>query len=406
MRRFLRGIIYSANPLSKMVYSLIYFKWLRRYKKKTGFVFSNNIKEVLDSNHIFEYHKEEKVHFSSPLKIVGAESPNLMKFYENRTFTLPKGEAYIFEEAYLLGPEAVGLTSAGDIISDTALDEPVVLHKCSPNLLMNLNSIPVEATKEWCVSLVHIFSSNTYTNYFHWLMDSLILLEGVEFLEKKFNRRIKLIVNKNRSSFQDEYLKLLGYTSTDLIEWDFQKIKVSNLVVVKSRRVGVNRNEVMSRQGLLWLKNKLIPYASKTVFGDKVYITRKNNEIRKVVNEPEIEHFLKEKGFVTVDLDNLTVADQIKLFKDVKVIVSPHGAGLANMIYSTDLKIIELIGNIDNPKDYYWYAAYYSMANVLNFKYSFLACEALPINEKRKVYKQIYNLNVSLSGLKETLELL
>ena len=175
MKALIRKLIYSENGLSKFIYSIIYFRWLKRYEKKDRFVFSSNILDYLSEERVITFREEEKVSFHPPIKIETSNTPQLMAFYENRTFTLSKSQVYLFEEAYLIGAEAVGLTLDGAIISDTALDEPVVLHKCSPNLLMNPNSVQIEATKEWCISLVHIFSSNTYTNYFHWFHHIFVL---------------------------------------------------------------------------------------------------------------------------------------------------------------------------------------------------------------------------------------
>ena len=137
---------------------------------------------------------------------------------------------------------------------------------------------------------------------------------------------------------------------------------------------------------------------------DNIYITRRNNEIRQLLNESEIESILKEYDFKTIDLENLSVAEQISTFSKAKNIVSPHGAALINTIYSKNCKIMELIGNIDKPNDYYWYAAYYSLSHVLNNGYYCLPCEEHPIRGETRVRKQIYNLWVSTVDFRSLLE--
>lgn len=403
MKNWIRNFIYKPNPISRLVYKLVYFSWLRRYASKTEFVFTSNIDKYISKENRIAYQPEESVIFRPPIMVDDQKtSPNLMHFYENKTFVLPEEEVYVFDKAYLLGNEAVGLTENGAIISDTALDEPVVLHKCNPRLLMQFEDVTTDVENSWCCSLVNIFSSGTYVNYFHWITDSLVLIEGVQALENKMGVKIKLIVNKNRSKYQDEYLELLGYSSEDLIEWDCRKMLVKNLVVVKSRRHGINKDEILSPSAMSWLKNNIVKTNIEQKFSTKVYITRKAPACRRVLNEQELFPFLEKEGFQIVDLDGLTVLDQVSLFHFAKFIISPHGAGLINMVYAKDLKVIELLGNMDREDDYYWYAAYYSLANVLGFKYGFLECDFVAVNQNEKHIKQIYDLKVDLESL-ETL---
>lgn len=401
MRNWIRNFIYKSNPISKLVYRIVYFSWLKRYKTKKDFVFTSNIEDYIPKENRLVYHSKESVFFRAPIKIDDQEpSPKLMQFYENKTFELPEGEVYVFEKAFLLGNEAVGVTINGAIISDTALDEPIVLHKCSPRLLMDFDKYPIDKTQSWCCSLVHIFSSGNYTNYFHWITDSLVLIQGVQALESKMGKKIKLIVNKNRAKYQDEYLSILGYTASDLIEWDCQKMFVENLVVVKSRRIGINRDEVLSPSAIHWLREKIIIPDLAPKFGEKIYIKREPPACRRVLNEVELYPFLEKEGFEIVDLDGLSVLDQISLFRYAKIVISPHGAGLINILYAQDMKLIELIGNMDNEKDYYWYAAYYSLSNVLKFDYAFLECDFVPVVQNQKQVKQIYDLKVDMQNLK------
>ena len=175
---------------------------------------------------------------------------------------------------------------------------------------------------------------------------------------------------------------------------------VENLVVVKSRRVGVNRDEVLSPSAMHWLRKKLITPNLAPKYGEKIYIQRKHPACRRVLNETDLYPFLEKEGFEIVDLDGLSVQDQISLFHFAKIVISPHGAGLINVLFPQDLKVIELIGNMDREDDYYWYAAYYSLSNVLQFDYAFLECDFVSVNQNQKQVKQIYDLKVDLQDLR------
>jgi hypothetical protein len=60
----------------------------------------------------------------------------------------------------------------------------------------------------------------------------------------------------------------------------------------------------------------------------------------------------------------------VRLFRQADAVVAPHGAGLINAIYGTDLSILELFGNYIN-------GCYYTMAESLGFNYGCLTCESI-----------------------------
>jgi capsular polysaccharide biosynthesis protein len=77
--------------------------------------------------------------------------------------------------------------------------------------------------------------------------------------------------------------------------------------------------------------------------GEKFYISRAHARRRKVVNEVELWAALESHGFVQIQLENLSWAQQIAAFRSAKVIVAPHGAGLANLVFSQPgTRVVEL----------------------------------------------------------------
>jgi hypothetical protein len=49
-------------------------------------------------------------------------------------------------------------------------------------------------------------------------------------------------------------------------------------------------------------------------------------------------------GIVPVDTERLSILDQIQLFKQARLIVGSHGAGLTNVIFSERAEVVELFG--------------------------------------------------------------
>lgn len=97
----------------------------------------------------------------------------------------------------------------------------------------------------------------------------------------------------------------------------------------------------------------------------RIYISRANAKYRKVVNEEEITGLLVQYGFRIVFTEELSVLEQIRLFKDAEAVMGIHGAGLSNMLFcARGTKIIELRqgGGVQNN-------LFYQLASCLDHSY-------------------------------------
>jgi capsular polysaccharide biosynthesis protein len=70
---------------------------------------------------------------------------------------------------------------------------------------------------------------------------------------------------------------------------------------------------------------------------DKLYVSRtKWTKQRKLVNEVEIETALHEMGFQVIYPETMDVPEQVRAFRNARVIVGPSGSGLYNCVYCRD----------------------------------------------------------------------
>lgn len=84
-------------------------------------------------------------------------------------------------------------------------------------------------------------------------------------------------------------------------------------------------------------------HAKRSAFGERIYLTRERARRRKVTNEPELWTELEQSGFVKVQLEELNWPEQINAFRHAKVVVAPHGAGLANLVFcQPGTRVVEL----------------------------------------------------------------
>ena len=76
-----------------------------------------------------------------------------------------------------------------------------------------------------------------------------------------------------------------------------------------------------------------MPKASKKKFPKRIYISRANARGRKIENEKEFLEFVEKYSFITVKLEDIDFLQQVGLFKSIDAVITPHGAGLSNLVF-------------------------------------------------------------------------
>lgn len=303
-------------------------------------------------------------------------------------------QPFIFElnNVELIGPYATGFSSEGDIIVETTIPSFYGLEQGISLRSLAVKQFTRSGTPKLDVatSLVNVWCHN----YFHWLIDCLARLEGIEYYQKQIGTKPKLIISSRPTRWQQESLSLLGYPLRECFCWNSSRILVENLIVASFRR---NSLTEISPTACRWLRQRILanlPTAanSKFNFSPRVLISRRKATGRRVINEDELIQALAPFGFVAYTLEDMSFSDQVRLFSQAKVILGPHGAGLVNMIFSENLTVVELFGVPVNP-------IFYTLSQALDFKYGFIQCQSIckKFNSKRN------DLIVDVSKLKNIL---
>ena len=73
-----------------------------------------------------------------------------------------------------------------------------------------------------------------------------------------------------------------------------------------------------------------------------IYVRRRGR--RRITNEDEVSAFMESRGIVPIDMEGMPIVNQIQLFKQARLIVGSHGAGLTNLIFSDRTEVVELFG--------------------------------------------------------------
>lgn len=112
-------------------------------------------------------------------------------------------------------------------------------------------------------------------------------------------------------------------------------VKVDNLVITSTEGRSAGSHVL---EKFKFFKNLFPELNCK--FGNKIYLSRVKNSRRKLLNEKELIIFLESTGFETYCLEDMTILEQYYLFAHARIIVSPHGAGLANMVFCDKLELL------------------------------------------------------------------
>jgi capsular polysaccharide biosynthesis protein len=87
------------------------------------------------------------------------------------------------------------------------------------------------------------------------------------------------------------------------------------------------------------LTESLAPYL-KGQPSRRIYISRKDSKARVLLNEPEVESLMHDFGLEVITLTGLSATEMARIFADAQLIVSPHGAGLANLVFHRTPRIV------------------------------------------------------------------
>ena len=184
----------------------------------------------------------------------------------------------------------------------------------------------------------------------------------------------KFVFNKLSKKFQKDTIEALGIPENKIIESRFYPhIKADKLIVPSFTYKGGLRCPKWACDFLktTFLKPEII-LGKKNESYDRIYIKRNLAKRRLVLNEAEVVNLLDGFGFVSVNLELMSLKEQALCMANAKVVVAPHGAGLIDLVFcSQGIKVIEIFP----PK--YVNPIYWQISNVCALSYYYLIGELI-----------------------------
>ena len=244
----------------------------------------------------------------------------------------------------LLGSLYLGVTQQGEMILETtrtAGSPELLWPKITRHTLRNMLSLTNRALERLPADVVAPLFHVSQDSYFHWFCDVLPIVEAARRLEGARGVRVTFLAGKPLRAWQLETLALLGVDPAAIIYWSGTAARVSTLMVASVRTDGWTC--LPSIASLRWIRTEMMRTAlpAKETPPD-IYVRRTGR--RQFTNEDEVTALMASRGIAAVDTDGMPVVDQIRLFNQARLIVSPHGAGLTNLIFSEQAQVVELFG--------------------------------------------------------------
>jgi hypothetical protein len=294
--------------------------------------------------------------------------------------THPPAYVYRFESAVYLGKKAAILNSKRKIYSDI-MDAGVDAFPKST--LWELPSL--------CDGDAYVLSATK--NHYHWLIKMLPRMHLLEKVEKSLLDFDTLLINSPILPHNECY-NFLGLSE------DHLRVVSGNSFVLCQNLYSATIPHSIPSWAPEFLSNKFSSLIEPSVNAPKaVYFSRgaEANIKRRVLNHQEVAEYLTSIGVYCTDLSKASFSEQVNLAAHADLIIAPHGAGLANLVFSKPgTKVLEIFSNQQNQK------CYRLIALKKGLTYHYLMADPVPIGDN----PNHFDLVISLEKLKKGIDFL
>lgn len=218
--------------------------------------------------------------------------------------------------ARLVGSSLAPLDAKKRLLLEGAYGEEFCHHDPSYNYLYLPDSVTLSGN--W-TSVVSLWSEGFY----HWFTDALPRLA----LLHEFPTETKILVDGPLRAYQRESLQMLGL---------FNRVRESSEIHLVLENYYFSSPPGMTGctnpYSVKWLREQFLPHQSKIATPKKFFIQRKG-KTRGIRNEQEVIDFFGSRDWAVVDLEELTLVEQISWFANADAIVGEHGAAFTNLLW-------------------------------------------------------------------------
>lgn len=258
----------------------------------------------------------------------------------------------VLAQAELVGRHATAVWR-GRVVLESVLGSPgYLLQHGDPRALLLRRCLPIK--QRWPIALS--LANHLNSNYFHWVAEALPLLEALEQAPALgiSTSEPLLVVNAPVPGFVWQWLEIFGIDPTRVRPWSDGRARVERLLMPSLRYSRLTAEHPLwgrhlyPRWALEFVRQRALAAIANLPFRvnepcRRVFLSRpRTGGSRGLVNHTEVAVCLERHGYREVLAEQLTVREQIALFASLTHLVAIHGAGMVNLIFSSEVKLIEL----------------------------------------------------------------
>ena len=282
-------------------------------------------------------------------------------------------------------PGGAIINSFGEIILESTIFQQEYLHKLKINHIIYFNFLLPTIT----LDNVIVLSNYLGKQYYHWNMES---LGRLALVDKNELQQYKILIDSDAPNFVSESLQVLfEIDEKNIVINKFHKLKVSHALILSYPFTRDNSTKMTNVYSPTIIRriNRLSKSKSQLQgFQKNIIISRKNATQRRILNIDVLKRDLPLLNLEVIYLEELSFQDQIQLFRNTNLILSTHGAGLVNLLYSENPIIIEFFPTNRYNRDAFYF---YQISAALNFSHSIIEYEAE--NKQQDLHIEITHLN-------------
>lgn len=215
-----------------------------------------------------------------------------------------------------------------------------------------------------------------FTNLIHFL-------PRIFFLNEK---KINLVIHRNLSNKFRKLIKLICVMREidikfSYIDDDFYKFNNSFVPqffnIEKSIKI------------LRYFFEKILVNIQIPDFNKKIYIRREDSNYRKILNEADLIEKMKKKGFEIINPNHYEILEQMKIFSNADMIVSPHGSNLSNIVFcKKGAQLIEIGPRFENSYEENISTRYKKLSNIANVEYFKIKADSVDVDSHSNIAKK------------------
>ena len=316
------------------------------------------------------------------------------KYFREARYKIPNYYIYIIKNGIIKSGSNSIFSSLGKKISGINFQEiPFDYH-----IIKNLKNLNIKYLDG---ILLVLGVGSIERNYYH----SWTEFAARAYATKLANLEYDYILINNDNKFTREILEILDFPHKKIIiSSNYSYLSAKKIIYPEL----INNYQEILLNGITVYHNKYLPSWLKFLYEDvsknkyllnsqnsfeKIYISRRNKDVRNIINEKDLILNLENLGFKTIYFEDYSIKEQIRIAQLSNQIVAIHGAGLANINFCRKgTKVLELLPY------YYQNQIIYMNAILMELDYSFYIgipsnklWRERPLNENFKVDVEIIN---------------